>query len=405
VRPMIIAPIYSTLPSELQAKIFEPTPEGARKVVLATNIAETSLTIDGIKFVIDSGLEKQLLFNPATGSSSLQTCPISRASAEQRAGRAGRVGPGTCLRLYTKYSYYSELVAEPQPELLRSDITSVVLALKVMGIDNIIDFDFLDSPSPQSLISGLEILYGLSALNSEGKLTRVGRKMAEIPTHPRLARSLIASEQYGCVQEVLTIVSMLDEAASLFYRPKEQKILADSARSRFQGEGGDHLALMRVYDAWKDTDYSITWCKENFVQYRSLQRARLVREQLEALCDRVEIPPDLSVGPNDHVSILKAILSGFFANTATLMRDGQHYRTAKSNMQVRIHPSSFLGQVETRPKNVMFSELVVTGSDWVRGVAPIEAEWLSEVAPHFWKQSEVDKLAGSKKKMPKGARN
>ncbi|KAE9964717.1 hypothetical protein EG328_010265 [Venturia inaequalis] len=405
VKPLIVTPIYSTLPSEMQAKIFEPTPEGSRKVVLATNIAETSLTIDGIKYVIDTGLAKENVFNPATGTSSLQTTPISRASAEQRAGRAGRVGPGISLRLYTKYNYYQELQEEPIPEIQRSDLTSAVLFLKTIGVDNIIDFDFLDAPSPEALIKSLELLYMLGALNSQGAVTRLGRQMVEVPSHPRLAGALIASHKYGCVQEILTVVAMLDEAANLFFRPKDQKVHADSARQRFtHKEGGDHLTLLNVYDAWKDTEYSIPWCKENFVQYRSLQRARLVREQLEALCDRVEIPNDSSVGANDYVPILKALLAGFFSNTATLTRDGQHYRTLRTNMTVRIHPSSVLAaQDQTyKPKVVVFHELVITSGDWMRGCAPIEAEWLGEVAPHFWKTSELEKIAASKKKLPKG---
>ena len=405
VRPLIVTPIYSTLPSEMQAKIFEPTPEGARKVVLATNIAETSLTIDGIKYVIDTGLAKENVFNPSTGTSSLQTTPVSRASAEQRAGRAGRVGPGTCLRLYTKYNYYTELQAEPVPEIQRSDLTNAVLFLKTIGVDNIIDFDFLDPPSPDSLIKSLELLYMLGALASDGRVTRLGRQMVEIPSHPRLAAALIASHRFGCVQEVLTIVAMLDEAANLFFRPKDQKVHADSARARFtHKEGGDHLTLLNVYNAWVDTEYSIPWCRENFLQYRSLQRARLVREQLQALCDRVEIPPESSVGSSEYVPILKALLSGFFSNTATLTRDGQHYRTLRTNMSVRIHPSSVLTAQDQayKPKVVMFHELVITSGDWMRGVAPIEAGWLSEVAPHFWKASEVDKLQAHKKKVPKG---
>jgi len=229
--------------------------------------------------------------------------------------------------------------------------------------------------------------------------------MVEIPSHPRLAGALLHANRYGCVQEVLTIVAMLEEASSLFYRPKEQKVHADSARQRFtHKEGGDHLTLMNVYNAWVETEYSIPWCKENFVQHRSLQRARLVREQLEALCDRVEIPSDSSVGAADHVPILKALLAGYFSNTATLTRDGQHYRTLRSNMTVRIHPSSVLAAQEQayKPKVVMYHELVITSSDWMRGVAPIEATWLSEVAPHFWKAAEVDKLNVIKKKMPKG---
>ncbi|KAF2426178.1 P-loop containing nucleoside triphosphate hydrolase protein [Tothia fuscella] len=402
VAPLIICPIYATLPSEVQAKIFEPTPKGCRKVVVSTNIAETSLTIDGIVFVVDCGLEKSN--SVSNGISSLQTQPISRASAVQRAGRAGRVRDGICMRLYTEYAYSHELEEEPIPEIQRSNVESLVLQLKSLGVDNLLDFDFIDAPSAESLMGALESLYLLGALNSQGEVTRLGRKIVEVPSSPQLAAALIASANFGCTQEVLTIVSMLEESASLFYRPKDQKVHADSARQRFtHKEGGDHLTLMQVYNTWVEADYSITWCKENFVQYRSLQRARLVREQLEALCERIEIPPETTCGAGDYDKILKALLSGFFANTATLTRDGRHYRTLSGKIQTRIHPSSVLAANDQAylPKLVMYSELRVTSEEWMSNVAPIEASWIGEVAPHFWKKAKGDGVE-ERKKLPKG---
>lgn len=404
VRPLIVAPIYSALPSDMQAKIFEPTPPGSRKVVLATNIAETSLTIDGIIYVIDAGLAKENVFNPSTGTSSLQTTPISRAAAEQRAGRAGRTQPGKCFRLYTKHNYYTELQEEATPEIQRSDMTSTVLFLMTIGITDLYSFDFLDAPSPDALMKAMELLYMIGALNSSGQVTRLGRQMVEVPSDVRLSAAIIAAGKYGCVQEVLTVVALLEESANLWFRPKEQKVHADAARARFSGDGGDHMSLLRVYNAWVDTDYSMTWCRENFIQYRSLQRARLIREQLENLCARIEIPADSSTGPNDHVPVLKALLSGYFSNSATLSRDGQHYTIRRNNMSVRIHPSSVLiaqADATKRPRVVMFHELVVTSGEWMRGVAPIEGDWLLEVAPHFYKAAEVEKMERHKKKVPK----
>jgi pre-mRNA-splicing factor ATP-dependent RNA helicase DHX16 len=400
---LIVAPIYSTMPSELQQKIFDTTPPNARKVILATNIAETSLTVPGIKYVIDSGLAKENQFNPTTATASLQATPISRASAEQRAGRAGRVGPGMCFRLYTKHSWLSEMPEEAYPEMIRSPLSSMTLFLKAMGIENLLEFDFLDPPAPNSLIAALGSLYELGALATDGRITRLGRQMIEFPTDPELAAAIIASNKFGCVSEVLTVVAMLGEAANLFFRPKEQKTYADSARARLSSkEGGDHISLLMIYNAWEENEFSMMWAKENFVQYRSLQRARLVREQLEQLCDRVDIPIS-SVGSGDHVPILKSILAGYFSHTATLTRDGKHYRTLKSKMTVMIHPSSILSNEETRPKLIMYHEVVQTSADWCRQVAPIEAPWLSEVAPHFWKSGDVENtLTGQGRKMPKG---
>lgn len=212
---LIIAPIYANLPSEMQSKIFEPTPEGARKVshqnhteltvpqvVLATNIAETSITIDGVVYVIDPGFVKQNNYNPKTGMSSLVVEPISRASAQQRAGRAGRVGPGKAFRLYTKWAFRNELLQDTIPEIQRTNLGMVVLMLKSLGINDVLNFDFLDKPPAETIIRSFEMLYALGALNHKGELTRLGRRMAEFPVDPMLSKAIINSETFKCTHEV-----------------------------------------------------------------------------------------------------------------------------------------------------------------------------------------------------------
>jgi pre-mRNA-splicing factor ATP-dependent RNA helicase DHX16 len=186
----------------MQSKIFEPTPEGARKVVLSTNIAETSITIDGVIYVIDPGFCKQNNFNPRTGMESLVVVPASRASANQRKGRAGRVAPGKCFRLYTAWAYQNELEENTTPEIQRTNMTSTVLLLKSLGINDLMSFDFMDAPPAETLIRALEQLYALGALNDRGELTKLGRKMAEFPTDPMLSKTLIAAENYQCTEEV-----------------------------------------------------------------------------------------------------------------------------------------------------------------------------------------------------------
>ncbi|WCJ30948.1 RNA helicase family protein [Euphorbia peplus] len=198
---LIICPIYANLPTELQAKIFEPTPEGSRKVVLATNIAETSLTIDGIKYVIDPGFCKTKSYNPRTGVESLLVEPISKASARQRLGRSGRTGPGKCFRLYTAYSYHHDLEDNTVPEIQRTNLANVVLLLKKLGIHDLLDFDFMDPPPSEAIIKALELLYSLGALNKYGELTKVGRVMAEFPLDPMLSRMIVASDKYKCSDE------------------------------------------------------------------------------------------------------------------------------------------------------------------------------------------------------------
>lgn len=208
VKELIIAPIYSTLPSEMQSEIFRTTPKGARKVVLATNIAETSITIDGIVYVIDPGLVKQKNYNPKTEMESLVAVPCSKASAMQRAGRAGRVGPGKCFRLYTSWAYENELEDNTVPEIQRTNLGNVILLLKTLGVDNIVNFDFMDPPSPLALSKALEMLYGLGALNDSAELTKIGRKMAEFPVDPMMARVILASEKYKCSDEVSSILTV-----------------------------------------------------------------------------------------------------------------------------------------------------------------------------------------------------
>ena len=399
VKELVICPIYANLPSELQSKIFEPTPEGARKVVLATNIAETSLTIDGIVYVIDPGYVKENVYNPQTGMSNLVVVPCSRASANQRSGRAGRVGPGKCFRLYTKFAYMNEMDESTMPEIQRTNLNGVVLQLKSLGINELLDFDFMDPPPTEALIGALNQLFALQGLNHKGELTKMGRQMAEFPTDPMLAKAVLAADKEGCVDEVLSIVSMLGEASALFFRPKDKKIHADSARNRFTiKDGGDHVTLLNVWNQWVDSDFSPVWSKENFLQQRSLTRARDVRDQLAKLCERVEVAPS-SCGSSNLRPIKRAITAGFFPNAARLQKSGDGYRTVKNNTSVWIHPSSVLMAVDPPEKMVVYFELVQTTKEYMRSVMPIEARWLAELAPHFHKKKDVEEL--EEKKMPK----
>ncbi|KAK8511722.1 hypothetical protein V6N13_029316 [Hibiscus sabdariffa] len=393
---LIICPIYANLPTELQAKIFEPTPIGARKVVLATNIAETSLTIDGIKYVIDPGFCKMKSYNPRTGMESLLITPISKASANQRAGRSGRTGPGKCFRLYTAYNYYTELDDNTAPEIQRTNLASVVLSLKSLGIHDLLNFDFMDPPPAEALLKALELLFALNALNKLGELTKVGRRMAEFPLDPMLSKAIVASDKYKCSDEVISIAAMLSIGNSIFYRPKDKQVHADNARMNFHtGNVGDHIALMKVYNSWRETNYSTQWCYENYIQVRSMKRARDIRDQLEGLLERVEI--ELTSCPNDLEAIKKTITSGFFPHSARLQKNGS-YRTVKHPQTVYIHPSSGLAQV--LPRWVVYHELVLTSKEYMRNVTELKPDWLVEIAPHYYQMKDVED--GGSKKMPKG---
>ncbi|KAB2633578.1 pre-mRNA-splicing factor ATP-dependent RNA helicase DHX16 [Pyrus ussuriensis x Pyrus communis] len=393
---LIICPIYANLPTELQSKIFEPTPEGARKVVLATNIAETSLTIDGIKYVIDPGFCKMKSYNPRTGMESLLITPISKASAMQRAGRSGRTGPGKCYRLYTAYNYYNDLDDNTVPEVQRTNLANVVLSLKSLGIHDLLHFDFMDPPPSEALLKALELLFALSALNKVGELTKVGRRMAEFPLDPMLSKMIVASDKYKCSDEIISIAAMLSIGNSIFYRPKDKQVHADNARLNFHmGNVGDHIALLKVYNSWKETNYSTQWCYENYIQVRSMKRARDIRDQLEGLLERVEI--ELVSNMSDNETIKKAITSGFFPHSAKLQKNGS-YRTVKHPQTVHIHPSSGLSQV--LPRWVIYHELVLTTKEYMRQVTELKPEWLVEIAPHYYQLKDVEDALS--KKMPRG---
>ncbi|CAH0746915.1 unnamed protein product [Bemisia tabaci] len=388
---LIILPVYSALPSEMQTRIFEAAPPGSRKVVIATNIAETSLTIDGIFYVVDPGFVKQKVYNSKTGMDSLVVTPISQAQAKQRAGRAGRTGPGKCYRLYTERAYRDEMLPTPVPEIQRTNLATTVLQLKTMGINDLLHFDFMDAPPVESLIMALEQLHSLSALDDEGLLTRLGRRMAEFPLEPNLSKMLIMSVHLQCSDEILTVVSMLS-IQNVFYRPKDKQALADQKKAKFNQQEGDHLTLLSVYNSWRNNKFSNAWCYENFVQIRTLKRAQDVRKQLLGIMDRHKLDV-VSAGKNT-VRVQKAVCSGFYRNAAK--KDPQEgYRTLVDSQVVYIHPSSAL--FNRQPEWVIYHELVQTTKEYMREVTTIDPKWLVEFAPAFFRFSDPTKLSKFKK--------
>ena len=273
VPPLVILPIYSSLPSDLQAKIFQKTEKGERKVIVATNIAETSLTVDGIMFVIDSGYCKFKVYNPKIGIDDLQIYPVSQANANQRAGRAGRTGPGKCFRLYTEPVYKHELLESTVPEIQRTNLSAVVLLLKSLGVDNLLDFHFMDPPPQDNIMNSMYQLWILGALDNTGALTPLGREMVEFPLAPALSKMLIASATLQCSSEILTIVAMLS-VDKHFYRPKGREDEADTKIEKFQVPESDHLTLLHAYQQWQSSGYNAGWCAENFVHAKSMRKVR-----------------------------------------------------------------------------------------------------------------------------------
>ncbi|GAB2225160.1 hypothetical protein Droror1_Dr00005948 [Drosera rotundifolia] len=387
---LIILPVYSALPSEMQSRIFYPAPPGKRKVVVATNIAEASLTIDGIFYVIDPGFAKQNVYNPKRGLDSLIITPISHASAEQRAGRAGRTGPGKCFCLYTESAYRNEMSPTSVPEIQRMNLGLTTLMMKAMGINDLLSFDFMDPPSPQALISAMDQLFSLGALDEEGLLTKLGRRMAEFPLDPPLSKMLLASVDLGCSEEILTIIAMI-QTGNIFYRPREKEAQADQKKAKFSQPEGDHLTLLAVYEAWKAKNFSALWCFENFLQSRSLKRAQDVRKQLRGIMDMHKL--DVVSCGKSFTKIRRAITAGFFFRVAR--KDPQEgYRTIVDNQQVYIHPSSTL--FRRQPDWVIYHELVMTTKEYMREVTVIDPKWLVELAPRFFKVADPTKMSKRK---------
>jgi len=363
---LIILPVYSALPSEMQSRIFDPAPPGSRKVVIATNIAETSITIDQIYYVIDPGFVKQNAYDPKLGMDSLVVTPISQAQAKQRAGRAGRTGPGKCFRLYTEAAFQSEMLPTSIPEIQRQNLAHTILMLKAMGINDLLHFDFMDPPPTNTMLTALEELYALSALDDEGLLTRLGRKMADFPMEPALAKVLIYSVDMSCSDEILSIVAMLS-VQTVFYRPKEKQQQADQKKAKFHDPHGDHLTLLNVYNGWKQSRFSNPWCFENFIQARSMRRAQDVRQQLVSIMERYK-HQIVSCGRNT-MKVRQALCSGFFRNSAR--KDPQEgYKTMVEGTPVYMHPSSAL--FGKPAEHVIYHTLVLTTKEYMHCTTGIE---------------------------------
>ncbi|RVW41490.1 putative pre-mRNA-splicing factor ATP-dependent RNA helicase DEAH2 [Vitis vinifera] len=440
VGPVKAVPLYSTLPPAMQQKIFEPAPppltEGGppgRKIVVSTNIAETSLTIDGIVFVIDPGFAKQKVYNPRVRVESLLVSPISKASAHQRSGRAGRTQPGKCFRLYTEKSFNNDLQPQTYPEILRSNLANTVLTLKKLGIDDLVHFDFMDPPAPETLMRALEVLNYLGALDDDGNLTKLGEIMSEFPLDPQMSKMLVVSPEFNCSNEILSISAMLsgtitcslavafvsvlspvlilDEKVHLHavrrcvcvqlvchqqlsclgsmppvgmhHRiSKEAQKAADEAKARFGHIDGDHLTLLNVYHAYKQNNEDPSWCYENFVNQRALKAADNVRQQLVRIMARFNLKLcSTDFNSRDYyINIRKAMLAGYFMQVAHLERTG-HYLTVKDNQVVHLHPSNCL---DHKPEWVIYNEYVLTSRNFIRTVTDVRGEWLVDVAPHYY---------------------
>ncbi|KAK6332833.1 DEAH-box RNA helicase prp16 [Orbilia brochopaga] len=381
---LAILPIYSQMPADLQAKIFDKAEGGARKVIVATNIAETSLTVDGIMYVVDAGYSKLKVYNPRMGMDTLQITPISQANAGQRSGRAGRTGPGKAYRLYTEQAFQNEMYIQTIPEIQRTNLSNTVLLLKSLGVKDLLEFDFMDPPPQDTMTTSLFDLWALGALDNIGELTSLGKSMASFPMEPALSKLLIMSVEYGCSEEMLTIISMLS-VPSVFYRPKERQEESDAAREKFFVPESDHLTLLHVYSQWRSNGYADGWCIKHFLHPKALRRAREIRQQLLDIMkfQKLEIT---SCGTDWDVA-RKCICSGYFAQAAKVKGIGE-YINLRTSVTVQLHPTSALYGLGFLPDYVVYHELILTSKEYMSTVTAVDPHWLAELGGVFYSIKE-----------------
>ena len=396
---LVVRTIFAALASEQQMKVFEPTPAGCRKVILATNIAETSITLPGVKYVVDPGVVKMRAVHPRTGTETLWVEPVSQPQAWQRAGRAGRLGPGQCFRLYTEDSFL-KLHKATTPLLHRCNLAAVALQLKTLGIHDVLRFPFPQAPAPAAMQRALETLLALGALSPKkgGALTELGRRMGALPLEPVLAKLLLTAPEFGCVQEVFSLVAMLAATAEspLFVQPREQaaREAAGAAHSRLRAPDGDHLTMLRVYEragVFAGAE-RLKWCRENYVTARTLRKADDIRKQLSDLLVRRMGVALSSAGADDGDSVRRCLVKACFLNVA-IFQPSQgagrgEYKTVRSGQVVHIHPTSALfGRSSKTTRCVIYHEMVATAKLYMRTLTVVDEAWLCELVPQFFLQT------------------
>lgn len=396
---LVPLPLYAALPPHLQMKIFNKLKSNQRKVILSTNIAETSVTVPGIKYVVDTGLRKVKVWRHQLGLSTLLTVPISKASATQRTGRAGREQAGKCFRLY-KESDYLKLDESTEPEILRSEIISPVLMLKKLGVDDILGWYWLENPGQDSLVAALQQLYSLGALNNSGKITPLGEKMVVLPVAPHLAAVLIQAQEYGpeTLVNVIDIVSCLSVDNLILTPASEQRDEINANRREVCTLGaqyGDLIMLKELFDifnSFRDNEERKNWCKEIGVSFKGMKNANRIKSQIQDYMKHIDskivekpnvLEEDVLTTSDSIIDVslvLKSFLKGFITNTAIGMPD-RSYRTVTMGNLISVHPSSLL--FGTKKDAIMYIEYVYTVKGYARSVSSIQLEWLQEVAPQL----------------------
>ncbi|XP_078150328.1 RNA helicase family protein isoform X1 [Carex rostrata] len=410
----LVLPLHGSLPPEMQVRVFSQAPPNCRRFIVATNIAETSLTVDGVVYVIDSGYVKQRQYNPSTGMYSLDVVQISRVQAEQRAGRAGRTRPGKCYRLYPSSIYQEEFLDASVPEIQRSSLAATVLHLKSLNIQdiNILNFDFLDPPSRESLEDALRQLYLIDAIDDDGQITKMGRSMSELPLEPSLARTLFEANDLGCMSQALTVVATLSAEITLHGSTNKKKEVKRKRQSELpDGSGwGDHIQLLQIYESWDQVNYDPRWCSDNDLQVRSMMFSKDIRKQLYQIVQKIaKGPMDVQSGLKqrksdpDYRKLRRSLCVGYGNQLAERMLHHNGYHTIGYRSQlVQVHPSSVLEGDEAGqlPDYVVYHELINTSRPFMRNVCAVEMAWVSPILKKLEK-FDINRLSGGSSSITK----
>ncbi len=374
-----ILPLYARLSAAEQSRAFRPHP--GRRIVLATNVAETALTVPGIRFVIDTGLARLSRYSWRSRVQRLSLESIAQASCNQRAGRCGRLGPGICIRLFSEQDFH--LRAEhTDPEILRSNLAAVILQMAALGLGDPRHFPFVDPPDPRLIRDGYRLLEELLAVDDKGRITELGRRLAQLPVDPRLGAMIVAGGERGVLTETMTIAAFL-ALQDPRERPAEFTQAADQAHREFHVEGSDFLGMLKLWDNWHRTREELgssalkRWCRDHFLSFLRMREWQELRAQLATLArgqglHRNELPADPE---NLH----KALLAGLISHVGRKTERGDYLGTR--NRRFQIHPGS--GQAKRRPEWIMSAEIAETTRVYAREVAAIKPEWILEVAPHL----------------------
>ncbi len=423
VPPMNIMPLYGAQNTEDQSKIFEKTKNGCRKLIFCTNIAETSLTVDGIGYVIDCGYVKQKIYNHKTSMDSLMIVPISKVQAKQRSGRAGRTGPGKCLRIYTEQFYKNSMTDIIVPEILRVNLASTILTLKSMGIDNIIDFDFMDKPDSNSIYEALKQLFFLQAIDIDGHITNLGKEMTKFPLDCCYSRALIASNFFNVKNEMEILVSLIS-SENVFVNvnkyDEDRRAYFEKTKNEFIDKYSDHITLLNIYKELEFHNFDEEWCQKHFLHIRALRQTRNILEQIKTYMNNINlrecekfynifyiknlregIENDSSLDDYEKINCLvrMSLCQGFYMNAARIMNnsiDGLGYIRISDGISVTLDRFSSIALKNLKCDYVIFTELSGTISKPVmKQVSSVELKWINDLLVYL-KNADIRKLKGEK---------